>query len=196
MLASQTSLDILTVVVRNSSVPLSDTLINNAFPSVAHCTLKTDDNATMQSGGECLRAYVAVAYNQIASWHDSEGRSGLQYAIEVVTRLLNPSTSEFTAAFVGRLVAILITKAGSALGDNSDMILRAVLSKMQQAETLSVTQSLLMVFAHLMHSCMEDVLEFLSSVPGPTGKPALEFVVTDWVTRQNMFYGAYDSKVW
>ncbi|XP_071784308.1 importin-9-like [Asterias amurensis] len=190
-----TTLDILTVVVRNSSVPLSDTLINNAFPSVAHCTLKTDDNATMQSGGECLRAYVAVAYNQIASWQDAEGRSGLKYAIEVVTRLLNPSTSEFTAAFVGRLVAILITKAGSALGDNSDMILRAVLSKMQQAETLSVTQSLLMVFAHLMHSCMEDVLEFLSSVPGPTGKPALEFVLTDWVTRQNMFYGAYDSKV-
>ena len=94
----------------------------------------------LQSGGECLRAYVAVAYNQIASWQDAEGRSGLKYAIEVVTRLLNPSTSEFTAAFVGRLVAILITKAGSALGDNSDMILRAVLSKMQQAETLSVTQ--------------------------------------------------------
>ncbi|XP_022099879.1 importin-9-like [Acanthaster planci] len=190
-----TALDILCVIIRNSSVPLSNALINNAFQAMAHCTLKTDDNATMQSGGECLRAYVAVAYDQVASWQDAEGRSGLQYAIDIVTRLLNPSTSEFTAAFVGRLVAILITKAGSALGNNSDMILRGVLSKMQQADTQSVTQSLLMVFAHLMHSCMEDVLEFLSNVPGPTGKPALEFVLTDWVTRQNMFYGAYDNKV-
>ena len=52
-----------------------------------------------------------------------------------------------------------------------------------------------MVFAHLMHTQMDAVLEFLYTVPGPTGKPALEFVLTDWVARQNMFFGHYDSKV-
>ena len=56
-------------------------------------------------------------------------------------------------------------------------------------------QSLVMVFAHLMHTQMDAVLEFLYTVPGPTGKPALEFVLTDWVARQNMFFGHYDSKV-
>ena len=58
----------------------------------------------------------------------------------MVSRLLNPQTSEFTAAFVGRLVAILISKAGTTLGDDVEMMLRAVLSKMQQAESLSVVQ--------------------------------------------------------
>ena len=52
-----------------------------------------------------------------------------------------------------------------------------------------------MVFAHLMHTQMDAVLEFLHSVPGPTGKPALEFVLSDWVARQNMFFGHYDCKV-
>ena len=52
-----------------------------------------------------------------------------------------------------------------------------------------------MVFAHLVHTQMEAVLEFLSSVPGPTGKPALEFVLTEWCSKQHLFYGAYEGKV-
>lgn len=60
--------------------------------------------------------------------------------MQVVSQLLDPRTSEFTAAFVGRLVSTLISKAGSELGENLDQILRAILSKMQQAETLSVMQ--------------------------------------------------------
>eukprot|EP00064_Thunnus_orientalis_P013015 superscaffoldBa00002064_g13052 len=76
-----------------------------------------------------------------------------------------------------------------------DQILRAILSKMQQAETLSVMQSLIMVFAHLVHSQLEPLLEFLCSLPGPTGKPALEFVMTEWMSRQHLFYGQYEGKV-
>ena len=60
--------------------------------------------------------------------------------------LLNPIGSEFSATFVGRLVTTLIQKIGPAmLGDNLDLLLKAVLSKLQGARTLSVVQSLLMV---------------------------------------------------
>ncbi|CAN8200051.1 unnamed protein product [Coccothraustes coccothraustes] len=190
-----TSIDILTTVVRNTKPPLSQLLICQAFPAVAQCSLNTDDNATMQNGGECLRAYVSVALEQIAQWHDEQGHNGLWYVMQVVSQLLDPRTSEFTAAFVGRLVSTLISKAGSELGENLDQILRAILSKMQQAETLSVMQSLIMVFAHLVHSQLEPLLEFLCSLPGPTGKPALEFVMAEWMSRQHLFYGQYEGKV-
>lgn len=56
-------------------------------------------------------------------------------------------------------------------------------------------QSLIMVFAHLVHSQLEPLLEFLCSLPGPTGKPALEFVMTEWMSRQHLFYGQYEGKV-
>lgn len=145
--------------------------------------------------------------------------------MQVVNQLLDPRTSEFTAAFVGRLVSTLISRAGTELGEQLDQILRAILSKMQQAETLSVMQvkqqsrclfrlddavkrhwpqlsvclrclqSLIMVFAHLVHSQLEPLLEFLCSLPGPTGKPALEFVMTEWMSRQHLFYGQYEGKV-
>lgn len=93
-----------------------------------------------KNGGECLRAYVSVALEQIAQWRDEQGNSGLWYVMQVVNQLLDPRTSEFTAAFVGRLVSTLISRAGTELGEQLDQILRAILSKMQQAETLSVMQ--------------------------------------------------------
>lgn len=68
------------------------------------------------------------------------GRNGTYYTVQVISKLLDPKTSEYTATFVGRLVSILISKMGTQLGENLDLLLRAVLSKMQQAETLSVIQ--------------------------------------------------------
>ncbi|KAG7472163.1 hypothetical protein MATL_G00105990 [Megalops atlanticus] len=189
------AIDILTTVVRHTKPPLSELLVCQAFPVVAQCTLGTDDSTTMQSGGECLRAYVSVALEQVGSWQDEQGRGGLWYVMQVVSQLLDPRTSEFTAACVGRLVSTLISRAGSQLGETLDQILRAVLSKMQQAETVSVMQSLIMVFAHLVHSQLEPLLEFLCSLPGPTGKPALEFVMAEWMSRQHLFYGQYEGKV-
>lgn len=56
-------------------------------------------------------------------------------------------------------------------------------------------QSLIMVFAHLVHTQLEPLLEFLCSLPGPTGKPALEFVMAEWTGRQHLFYGQYEGKV-
>uniref|UniRef100_A0A8C2SDS3 Importin-7/11-like TPR repeats domain-containing protein n=1 Tax=Capra hircus TaxID=9925 RepID=A0A8C2SDS3_CAPHI len=195
LIPTLTAIDILTTVVRSTKPPLSQLLICQAFPAVAQCTLRTDDNATMQNGGECLRAYVSVTLEQVAQWRDEQGHSGLWYVMQVVSQLLDPRTSEFTAAFVGRLVSTLIARAGRELGESLDQILRAVLSKMQQAETLSVMQSLIMVFAHLVHTQLEPLLEFLCSLPGPTGKPALEFVMAEWTSRQHLFYGQYEGKV-
>lgn len=48
LLSLQTSIDILTTVVRNTKPPLSEMLVCQAFPVVAQCTLRTDDNTIMQ----------------------------------------------------------------------------------------------------------------------------------------------------
>ncbi|ROT64484.1 importin-9 [Penaeus vannamei] len=110
------ALDMLEVMVRSSSPPLGEPLINVAFPAVVQRTLNTDDNSTLQNGGECLRAYISVAPDQVLAYHDAEGRSGLQYVVQVASQLLSPATSEHTATFVGRLITVLIRRAGDHLG--------------------------------------------------------------------------------
>jgi len=177
------------------SVQLSQLLVNSAFPSAVRCTLASDDNAVMQSGGECLRAYVSVAPEQLCTFADAEGKTGLWYLVRVAEHLLNPVGDEFSATFVGRLVTTLIQRTGDKLGAELEILLKAVLSKLSGTKTLSVVQSLLMVFAHLAHNQMAALLNFLSSLPGPNGEPALEFVLSKWVDRHNVFYGAYENKV-
>ncbi|GFR73520.1 importin-9 [Elysia marginata] len=188
------SVEMVTCLVRSVPCPLSDAMMSCFMPLI-HSLLTTDDNSTLQSGGECLRAYCSLALDQVAQLKDDYNNSGMHYTVQVIFKLLDPKTSEHTATFVGRLVSTVIGKCGTQLGDQLDLMLRAVLSKIQQAETLTVLQSLLMVFAHLMLSQMEAVLDFLTSVPGPTGKPALEFVLNEWCSRQHLFYGSYERKI-
>lgn len=66
---------------------------------------------------------------------------------------------------------------------------------MQRTETPTVMQSLLMIYAHLINSEFDAVLNFLSTVPGPTGESALAFVLSEWVNKQQLFFGNYDRKV-
>lgn len=193
------ALDILTSMVRASPLPLSDSLMQ-LFVSSVNCILRTsDDNSTLQNGGETIRAYVSKSTDQVMSFRDSEsGRDGLSMVMQVCLHLLDPRVSETCSAFVGRLVSVTILRAGSRIGsENVHLLLRSVLSKLQQAETLSVIQSLIMVFAHLLNHEMQTVLDFLSSLPGPgvSSKSALEFVLTEWLSRQHLFFGTYENKV-
>ena len=158
--------------------------------------MTTDDSTVLQAGGECLRSYIAVSPDQVAAFTDNHGKSGVGHIIGVAEHLLNPVGSEFSATFVGRLVTTLIQKIGpNMLGDNLDLLLKAVLSKLMGSRTLSVIQSLIMVYAQLFHTQLEPVLQFLSNVPGPTGNSALHFVMSEWVSKHPNFYGSYETKV-
>ena len=64
----------------------------------------------------------------------------MYFVIQVICRLLDPKISEYTAMFTGRLVSMLISRMGHQLGEDLDLMLRGVLSKMQQVEALSVMQ--------------------------------------------------------
>ena len=66
---------------------------------------------------------------------------------------------------------------------------------LQGAETLTVVQNLVLVYAQLVHSQLDGVLTFLAGVPGPSGQSALHFVLTQWCCKQHLFFGAYEGKV-
>ena len=142
-----------------------------------------------------MRAYVSKSIDQIVNWKDEKGISALNYIVLVINHMLDPKTSENGCSFIGKFINTLIRHTAPVLGDHLDSILKAVLSKMQSSNILLVQQSLIMVFAHLIHSKLDAVLTFLSNLPGPTGKPVLEFLMTEWVAKQNSFVGPYECKI-
>lgn len=190
-----TTLELLCTVVRNSKAPLHESLITKVFPAAVKCTVESDDNSIIQNGGDCARAFLSISSSQISIWQDEEGTSGLHYILRVVSHILDPKLSEYSATFVGRLVSVLIRECGKQLNEVLDQLLRAVLSKLQQAKTLSVTQSLLVIFANLFNNELVPTLVFLCNVPGPSGNTALDFIMTEWCEKQHLFYGSYDSKL-
>ncbi|XP_060645422.1 importin-9-like [Drosophila nasuta] len=187
------ALDVLNTIVRNSEAPLPNALIETAFPAVVNCVMHTDDHTVMVAGGECLRSFINVSPEQIFSYKNGEG---VNYVMQVATVLLNPMNTEMTAGGqIVRLGITIITKMGNMLGQTVDMLLKAVISKMQNLECLKVIMNLVLIFAHLFLTQMDAVLNFLSTVPGPNGEPALQFVLTNWLSRQNSFFGAYERKL-
>ena len=193
------SLDILESLVRNSPLPLSDHLINLCFPLACHNVLATfDDTSIMQEGGEAIRAYVSRSPQQVADFRDREsGRDGFSLVLQCCLHLLDPSVNEACASYVGKLIFVAIKKGSKWLGDeNVQFLLRSVLCKLQTSKSLNVIQSLVMVFAHLLNHDLKTVLDFLSVIPAPDGPhSALEYVLNQWLSRQHLFYGAYETKV-
>jgi len=188
------TVDIITVILRSGPKPTHSEFVRQVFPLVVRKTMETDDDAMIQNGGECVRAFVSCS-DEVLTWHDGAGQSGLSYIIQVACKLLDPHSSESTALYVGKLVNTLVLKAGNILGDNLEIILRSVLSKLQKSEIFTVTQSLLMVFIQLLRHQIDATLEFLSAVPAPSGKSALHYILSEWCSKQPSFYGKYDLKV-
>lgn len=87
------ALDVLKVLVQYSPTPLSNALVETAFPTACHCTLNSEDHATLQSGGELIRTYLSVAAQQVIAHRDNEGQTGLQYILQIIAQLLNPQVT-------------------------------------------------------------------------------------------------------
>ena len=111
--------------------------------------------------------------------------------------MLNPRLDESCSAFVGRLITIVITRANQFITrEDTHRLLRSVVVKLSNCETLSVVESLILIFAHLIYYELPPILDFLSSLPAPNGKQsALEFVLINWLNRQHLFFGSYENKV-
>lgn len=88
------ALDVLKVLVQYSPTPLSNVLVETAFPTACHCILNSEDHATLQSGGELIRTYLSVAAQQVVAHRDNEGQTGLQYILQIIAQLLNPQVIE------------------------------------------------------------------------------------------------------
>lgn len=190
-----TTLELLSVIVRGTPAPFPDALMNSIFPATVQAVTTSDDSSIIMSGCDVVRAYISKSPGQILAWSDQEGVTGWQYVLRVASHILDPRISEHSAASVGRLVGVMIRHFSSQLTEVLNQLLRAVLSKLQQARTVTVIQSLLTIFAYLFKNDLRATCNFLSEVPGPKGNTAFEFVMSEWCEKQSLFYGHFDTKL-
>lgn len=80
----------------------------------------------------------------------------------MVEHILSPDVNESAAVFVGRLVSSLILHANAHIGEYSEVLLLAVLNKLQASTRLTVSETLVLAFARLINVDTALVIDFLA----------------------------------
>ncbi|KAI9103094.1 armadillo-type protein [Phlyctochytrium arcticum] len=192
--AVATALTFITALVKNVPEPFPTIYSQQIFPDVIRILLTVDDSGVLQNGEDTITALIQRDLPGIAQWRSEEGKSGLDYVIQLVAKLLQPSQSESASLFVGELVTRLIQKGGNDLVPLLPQLLSAVAKRLQGAKTSDFIQQLVMVFAHLVISQPDTVLDFLTHLD-LDGKNGLELVLEMWCDHFADFQGFYSIKV-
>ncbi|GAN01450.1 importin-9 [Mucor ambiguus] len=187
------AIDLLTAMISYGPSPLPDEFTEQMFPSLMQLAWSVPDIDILQSAQECLKTFINKDVDHIMRWHDQSGKSGLDYAIHFIAKLLEPTGTDSDALFVGDLIVTLIQKVGSGIAPVLPDLLTAVLARLMNTDYQPFIQSLVMVFAHLVISQQDTVFQFLCET-NINGKSGLEILMTTWCENYDSFSGYYTMK--
>ncbi|KAI8066912.1 armadillo-type protein [Gongronella butleri] len=188
------AIDLLTAILTFGPSPLPVELSQQMYPALMDLVWRNPDPEILQSSQECIKQFLAKDTDHIVQWRDQSGKSGLDYAIHFVAKLLAPSASDSDALFVGDLIVTMIQKVGNAIAPVLPELLNAVLVRLESTTSQPFIQSLVLVFAHLINSQQDTVLDFLLKT-SINGKSGLAILMTHWVDNYDSFSGYYSLKV-
>lgn len=212
-------------------------LFSELLPLTLALLVHTDDRSLIEVGTTVLTAFLRVDSARVAAAHVSvvlpgsaAGTApapvgGLQLLCIIINQFLNPALDDKVAHNVGNLIVQLVFSLGGALGEPvlKDLI-RAVVARLHSSTYPPLTESLLMIFARLIHSSGADaIVGFLSSMGSiavlekkqvavkknpsdkytsmlrtelvPGSVDALTYLLTRWMGAQAEVHASYPSKV-
>lgn len=184
--------ELLAVLTENGSEPLPPGFVAAAMPKLNRLLMNTTEGEILRPGVESVKFMLMHDHQQVFSWQDETGRSGLEVCLVIIDRLLGPTMEDNSASEVGGLAAELVEKAGQErLGPFLPQLLQAVASRLATAEAAPFIQSLILVFARLSLVGAQDVVEFLSQIQ-IEGQSGLQVVMSKWLEHSINFAG-YDE---
>lgn len=107
--------------------------------------------------------------------------------MELAKKMLKPETNEATAVFIGNFI-IQIFKNLSPKIDTD--ILMGIIEKIYKCWIPSIVQSLVIVFARLVHSNLKPIIGFLSET-SHNNRISLKILLDKWLLHQPLFRGKY-----
>ena len=145
-----------------------------------------------------LESLVNKHFNSLLNWIEpTSGKTGLDFIMQFVAKLLQPSDQENQGIHVGNLITRLIQRGGSSLAPILSDLLSAVATRLFTAKIPSFIQSLVMVFAHLIvreQFELDIIISFLMNL-NHQGKNGLVEFISIWCEYHSSFIGYYDVKI-
>lgn len=145
---------------------------------------------------------------QLLAWSDDAGRSGLDYVLRIVGKLLQ-NQDESGGLTIGDLIIHLLRRAGESVLPVLPDLLQAMVSRMATAKTATFLQvrdlqhavfnvnrafqSLVIPFAFLINSQRDTVLLLLESMD-INGRSGLDILVQTWCENAETFQGFWPAR--
>jgi hypothetical protein len=188
-----TSLDLITSLIKNVADPFPTVYTTDMYPNVIRLLLEVEDSGLLQNGQELLKVLVHRDFSGIMSIQ-IENRTGLEYLLEFVSKMLAPSESESSAIFIGSLITKLIQKGGNHLGPFLPQLLTAVIHRLDCAKMPAFVETLVLIFCHLIETQCQTVISFLSEIR-LQGSSGLELFLRSFCGCFQDLQGVYTVKL-
>lgn len=182
----------LAVLAENGSTPLPQGFVVTTMPRLSRLLLESNDEELIRAATLSVKCMLEHDPDQMFSWHNADGKRGLEVILIIIDRLLSPNVDDNAAAEVGGLAAELVEKAGSEqLGPYLTQLLGAVAVRLATASAAQFIQSLILVFARLSLISAHEVVDFLAQLQ-IGNESGLQVVMTKWLENSVNFAG-YDE---
>ncbi|KAJ3327723.1 Importin 9 [Blyttiomyces sp. JEL0837] len=179
------ALVLVTLFVRSNSSPLPPVYVN-VLPPLFNVMMVSGESMIMQEGQDLLKALILKDFNSVAQWSDGT-KTGLNYILDIIARLLADDADESGSMFVGSLITALIQKGGDALGPIIPQILAAIVRRLNHVKISMAIVNLILVFAHFIQDHMQTVIEFLSTLTIPAASGSGESVKVNMAALAKLF---------
>ncbi|KAL2904939.1 Importin-9 [Bienertia sinuspersici] len=191
------SLDLVTMLLKNAPGPVIKALYDVCFNPIIQIVLQSDDHSEMQNATECLAAFVCGGKNELLAWGGDPGFT-MRSLLDALSRLLDPVLESSGSFFVGNYILQLILNLPSQMEQHIQDLVSALVRRMQSCEISGLKNSLLLVFARLVHMSVPNVSHFIDmlvSIPGYGDRNSFDYVMSEWVKQQGEVQGSYQIKV-
>ncbi|TKA25250.1 hypothetical protein B0A50_05948 [Salinomyces thailandicus] len=184
--------ELLSVLADNGSSPMPPGFVATVMPRLNRLLLGSHDDELLKSATAAVQHMLSHDPEQFFNFQDQAGKRGLEIALIIIDRLLDPSVDDNAAAEVGGLAAEVVEKAGSdRLGPYLMQLLQAVATRLATAQQAAFIQSLILVFARLSLVAPQDIITFLADI-SITNQSGLQVVMSKWLENSITFAG-YDD---
>ncbi|KAG6841729.1 hypothetical protein C0991_007615 [Blastosporella zonata] len=203
------AIEIVTSIIQGSPESgLGEGFFALVAPNLFKCLGESADRDVLQNGIVCLTVVIRKDCNQLVSWHDGNGRSGLEYTLTLIAKILE-SSDESGGLAIGDLIIHLLRRAGEAVLPVLPQLLEAMARRMRTAKTATflqvilrdlflstdMTNSLVIPFAFLIINNQRDtVLSLLETIELPHGS-GLEGLINTWCENAETFQGFWPSRI-
>ncbi|CAI6000661.1 unnamed protein product [Closterium sp. NIES-64] len=190
-------MELLTMLLKRTPPPLVRPVFDALFAPLAAVVLQSDDHTELQNGAEALAMFVRKGGEELVAG-SADPDATMKTLLDAAAKLLSPQLEPSASLFVGPLLVQLIRRVPSRMAPHLQALVAAIVHRMAAKRMPSLSVSLLLVFARLVHWASPDVrplLDLLSSMPLPSHPSALHFLLSEWAMYHRDIHGVYHSKV-